>query len=588
MEALSNLPPGAPMMLGGLLLLLPWLRGRALTVASFGLAVASYLHFLALPSDLTITASIFGLDLVPVRLDALSRVWGHIFHIAAVLSCLYALHVEDRQQQAAGLIYAGAAIGAVFAGDLATLFVWWEVTAVASLVLIVAPEPGNADRDPRTAFRVGMRYLLIQVLSGVLLLAGLLLRLADGAAAGDDPPLAFGQLFSGDLLQADLSTWLIFLAFGIKAAFPLLHNWLQDAYPKATHTGSVFLSAFTTKMAIYALARGFAGTEALVWIGVVMTAFPIFYAVLENDLRRVLSYSLNNQLGFMCVGIGIGSELALAGAAAHAFAHILYKSLLFQSVGAVLYRVGTAKATELGGLYKSMPWTTGFCIVGSMSISAFPLTSGFVTKSMILSAAAYEHRTVVFLALLFASAGVLDHSGIKIPYFAFFAHDSGLRPREAPWHMLVAMGVTAALCLLIGCLPGTFYGWILPFDVHYEPYTTLHSLTQYQLLFFAILAFVALNKLGIYPHERRSTNIDFDWTYRRLAPAALGPLTRSVSRAWHGAIAAGMRRVRTVIDGAHDLFVPAGVIGRTWTVGQIVLWIMTLTAGYLILEFLRR
>ncbi|MDZ7736906.1 MAG: proton-conducting transporter membrane subunit, partial [Gammaproteobacteria bacterium] len=90
--------------------------------------------------------------------------------------------------------------------------------------------------------------------------------------------------------------------FGIKAAFPFLHNWLQDAYPAASPSGTVVLSAFTTKLAIYALARGYAGTEILIPIGALMTAFPIFYAVIENDLRRVLAYSLNNQLGFMVVG----------------------------------------------------------------------------------------------------------------------------------------------------------------------------------------------------------------------------------------------------------------------------------------------
>ena len=271
-------------------------------------------------------------------------------------------------------------------------------------------------------------------------------------------------------------TLLIFIAFGIKCAFPLLHNWLQDAYPEATVTGTVILSAFTTKLAVYALARGYAGTEVLIWIGAIMTAFPIFFAVIENDLRKVLSYSLNNQLGFMVVGVGIGTELALNGTAAHAFSHILYKALLFMAMGAVLYRVKTIKASELGGLYKSMPWTTVFCIIGSMSISAFPLFSGFISKSMILTAAAAEHYTLVWLVLLLASAGVMDHSGIKIPFFAFFAHDSGKRCEEAPKHMLWAMGITAFLCIAIGVYPDALYS-ILPYPVDYSPYTTTHVIT---------------------------------------------------------------------------------------------------------------
>ena len=275
--------------------------------------------------------------------------------------------------------------------------------------------------------------------------------------------------------------WLIFLAFGIKCAFPFLHNWLQDAYPEASPTGTVFLSAFTTKLAVYGLARGFAGEDILIWIGALMTAFPIFYAVIENDLRRVLAYSLNNQLGFMVVGIGIGTELALNGTVAHAFAHILYKALLFMSMGAVLYRVGTVKGSELGGLYKSMPWTAAFCIVGAASISAFPLFSGFVSKSLIMSAAASDGLLFIWFVLLFASAGVFHHSGIKIPYFAFFAHDSGKRCKEAPLPMLLAMGTTAVLCVGIGVWPEPLYA-LLPHPVDYVPYTTAHVVTQLQLL----------------------------------------------------------------------------------------------------------
>ena len=305
------------------------------------------------------------------------------------------------------MIYAGSAIGAVFAGDLVTLFIFWEGIAVASVFLIWAARTERA-------YRAGMRYLVMHVGSGVLLLAGVLIHYRQTGS------LAFGALG----LDSP-GTVLIFLAFGIKCAFPLLHNWLQDAYPEATVTGTVLLSSFTTKVAVYALARGFAGTEILVPIGATMTAFPIFYAVIENDLRRVLAYSLNNQLGFMVVGIGLGTELALNGAVAHAFADILFKGLLFMSMGAVLFRVGTAKGSELGGLYKSMPWTTGFCMVGAASISAFPLFSGFVTKSMVIAAAMDQGYFWTWIVLLFASAGVFHHAGIKIPYFAFFAHDSG-------------------------------------------------------------------------------------------------------------------------------------------------------------------
>lgn len=455
--------------------------------------------------------SIFGLDLTTYRLDKLAFVWALIFHIAAFIGALYAFHLKDTVQQVAALLYQGAAIGAVLAGDLLTLFIWWEITAIASVFLIWA-------RRTERAYRAGMRYLIIQIGSGVILLTGVLMYLHDT-----------GNLAFNNLGLTSVATWFIFVAFGIKCAFPLLHNWLQDAYPEATVTGTVILSAFTTKLAVYALARGYAGTEILIWIGAIMTAFPIFFAVIENDLRKVLSYSLNNQLGFMVVGIGIGTEMALNGTAAHAFSHILYKALLFMSMGAVLYRVKTIKASELGGLYKSMPWTTVFCIIGSMSISAFPLFSGFISKSMILTAVAIEHHTVIWLILLLASAGVMDHSGIKIPFFAFFAHDSGKRCEEAPPHMLWAMGIAAFLCIAIGVYPDTLYS-ILPYPVDYAPYTATHVITQLQLLMFSALAFTVLFLAGLYPPEIRSINLDTDWLYRKVATSVLNPVRTGVAK----------------------------------------------------------
>jgi len=461
---------------------------------------------------------LFNLQLTTYRLDKLAFVWALIFHIAAFIGALYAFHLKDATQQTAGLLYQGAAIGAVLAGDLLTLFIWWEITAIASVFLIWA-------RKTDRAYRAGMRYLMIQIGSGVILLTGLLIHFHQT-----------GSLEFGHLGLTSVATWLIFIAFGIKCAFPLLHNWLQDAYPEATVTGTVILSAFTTKLAVYALARGYAGTEILIWIGATMTAFPIFFAVIENDLRKVLSYSLNNQLGFMVVGVGIGTEMALNGTAAHAFSHILYKALLFMAMGAVLYRVKTIKASELGGLYKSMPWTTVFCIIGSLSISAFPLFSGFISKSMIITAVAIEHHIFVWLVLCLASAGVMDHSGIKIPFFAFFAHDSGKRCEEAPKHMLWAMGIAAFLCIAIGVYPQALYS-ILPYPVDYAPYTTTHVITQLQLLLFSALAFVFLFKTGLYPPEVKSVNLDTDWFYRVGAASVLLPLTRLAASTTEGLFA---------------------------------------------------
>ena len=479
---IGELSPGLVLIVGALVV--PLLSGRLRAVYMLALPVVAFAYLLTLPHGEFGQVRLFNLTLITLRVDKLSLLFGYVFLIALLLGVIYSLHVRDTMQHVAGLIYAGSALGAVFAGDLVTLFIFWEMIAIASVFLIWAARTERA-------YRAGMRYAVIHVGSGVLLLAGVLLHYRQTGSLAFD---TLGLVSPG--------TVMIFLAFGIKCAFPLLHNWLQDAYPEATVTGTVLLSAFTTKVAVYALARGYAGTEILVLIGAAMTAFPIFYAVIENDLRRVLAYSLNNQLGFMVVGIGIGTELALNGAVAHAFADILFKSLLFMSMGAVLYRTGRMNGSDLGGLYKSMPKTTALCIVGAASISAFPLFSGFVSKSMVMVAALDGGYEWVWLALLFASAGVFHHAGIKIPFFAFFAHDSGLRVKEAPVPMLIAMTIAAAICIFNGVYPWLLYD-MLPFPVAYEPYTWAHILTQCQLLFFSALAFIWLKLYRLYPPSDR-------------------------------------------------------------------------------------
>ena len=548
-------------------ILCPLLGPRWRALLLLGTPIIGLLVILSFGMGNHAVVSVLGFELTFLRIDKLSFIFSIIFSIAAFLSGLYAWHVRDTVQQIATLAYAGSAIGGVFAGDLITLFLWWEGTAVASVFLIWA-------RRTPAAYSTGMRYLIIQVLSGVLLLAGLLVHYHDTGS------IAFEHLG-----LVSTGTFLIFLSFGIKCAFPLMHNWLQDAYPAATITGTVVLSAFTTKMAVYALARGYAGTEVLIYIGAVMTLFPIFFAEIENDLRRVLAYSLNNQLGFMVVGVGIGTELSLNGTAAHAFCHILYKSLLFMSVGAVLYRTGTSKASELGGLYKSMPVTMVCCLIGAASISAFPLFSGFVSKSLILDASASNGYYLVWLALLIASAGVLSHSGIKIPYFTFFAHDSGKRPAEAPIHMRIAMIITATACVVIGVFPGLLYS-LLPFETDYQPYTFDHVLVQMQLLIFALLAFLFLMKTGVHPPEVRATNIDSDVIYRKAIPSILPVLVTGIVALNASARRLALSAVSAASGSLEKVAKPGSPLARGWSVASMMFIVVLLMVAVFVANLL--
>jgi len=570
-SSLQNLPPGTIMVVGAIFLVF---LGRQLAGwGALALSVTSLMLFWNTPLGVYGSIELFGNSLDMIRIDKMSFLFGLIFHLAAIMSTIYALHVDDVKQHISGIIYAGGAIGACCAGDLITLFVFWELTAISSVFLIWAT---GTDRS----YRAGMRYLIIQVASGVLLLSGAIMRFVETGS------LSFGAM--GEFGVIGIESWsgkLILLAFGIKCAFPLLHNWLQDSYPKATATGTVFLSAFTTKLAVYSLARGFAGTELLIWIGCVMTLFPILFAVIENDLRKVLAYSLNNQLGFMVVGIGIGTELALNGTAAHAFCHIIYKALLFMSMGAVLHRVGTTKATELGGLHKSMPFTTVFCCIGAGSISGFPLLSGFISKSMIITAAAEQHLFPVWVVLLIASAGVMEHSGIKIPFFAFFAHDSGKRVKEAPWNMLIAMAMASALCIGLGI----GYPWLyhlLPNEAHYEPYTAAHVITQFQLLLFAALAFVVLMKTNLYPAEIRAENLDTDWTYRKLLPKLIGWGGAAIAIADRSMRGGFLRYLNRLLKQLSRWFGETGLMGRPWTTGTMAVWATLILGLCLLLYYL--
>jgi multicomponent Na+:H+ antiporter subunit D len=450
-----------------------------------------------------------GQAVVVARVDKLSIVFAAVFTIMALIGMVYALHLERAGQHVAAFIYMGSALGVVFAGDYLTLFLFWEGMAFASAYLVFAQ--GGAP-----AIGAGFRYLMVHVTGGLVLLGGIVLY---ARATGS---LLFGPV-DGALGPA---AWLILAGFMLNAAVPPLNAWLTDAYPEATVTGAVFMSAFTTKTAVYVLARGFPGTELLVWFGTAMAIYGVIYAVLENDCRRLLAYHIVSQVGYMVAGIGIGTELALNGATSHAFAHILYKALLFMGAGAVIYVTGRRKLTELGGLYAAMPLTVALYMVGAFAISAFPFFSGFVTKSMVVAAAGQDHRALVVLLLTMASSGTFLHTGLKLPYYMFFGKGSGLAAREPPRNMLIAMGMAAVLCIAIGVFPGPLYA-LLPYPVDFEPYTGQHVTESLGILMFTALGFVLFLK-ALDPEN--TISLDTDWFYRKGARAfmwlARNPLAR--------------------------------------------------------------
>jgi multicomponent Na+:H+ antiporter subunit D len=483
----------ALLLIGGALPI-PFLKGPVRTLYLLLIPALAILAVLTMQPGTYGAGRFIGQDILVARVDKLSIVFATIFAIMALIGTVYALHVRAAGQHVAAFVYVGSALGVVFAGDYLTLFLFWEAMAFASAYLVFAQ--GGA-----RAIGAGFRYLMVHITGGLALLGGILLH---GLAAGS---LLFGPLGG----EASAGAFLILAGFMLNAAVPPLNAWLTDAYPEATVTGAVFMSAFTTKTAVYVLARAFPGTELLVWLGTAMALYGVVYAVLENDCRRLLAYHIVSQVGYMVAGIGIGTEMAVNGAASHAFAHILYKALLFMGAGAVIYATGRRKLTELGGLFRTMPLTMALYMVGAFAISAFPFFSGFVTKSMVVAAAGQDHRALVMLALTMASSGTFLHTGLKLPYFMFLGPDRGLAAQEPPRNMLVAMAMAAALCIAIGVFPGPLYA-LLPHPVDFEPYTGAHVTESLGLLLFTALGFVLF--LGALQPEN-TISLDTDWFYRK-------------------------------------------------------------------------
>ena len=558
MTAISVIPPGLPLLLGALLLPLCTVRLRTLLVLGLPLLVLALVW--QLPAGTVLTLDFLGYELAPVSDSRTGRLFATVFAIMAFAGGLFGLNHMRVPELSAALLSAGSAISIAFAGDLVTLLVFWEALALASTLLVwSARTPQSRD--------AGLRYLVLHLFGGVLLLSGIIGHIA-----------ATGSVAFTAMALDSPAHWLILGGFLINAGAPPLSAWLPDAYPEASPGGMVALSAFTTKTAVFVLLTGFPGADILIGFGLYMVFYGIIYALLENDMRRILAYSIVNQVGFMIVGIGIGTELSLNGAAAHAFTHIIYKALLLMSAGSVLYMTGKRKCTDLGGLFQSMPLTAICGIIGALAISSFPLTSGFISKSMISQAAADQHLAMVWFLLVAASAGVFLHAGIKFPWFVFFQKDSGLRPPDPPLNMRLAMILFAFLCIALGAWPAPLYA-LLPHPVDYVPYTYAHVVTMLQLLLFSGLAFFIM-----LPYLKRTLTItlDWDWLYRWLAPRVIDQATRVVDR-WHRHRSIDMLRHIGHFFGRLFLYHgPQGILARTWATGSMVLWVVILLGIYLV------
>lgn len=558
------LPPALILLAGALLT--PLTRGHLRTAVILAAPLATLWAIWLVPDGVSATFTFIDYQVEPVEGSALRRLFATIFAIMSFGGGLYAFRHARTAELAAAQAYAAGAVGVCFSGDLITMFIWWEMMAIFSSVVVWC----GGTSDSKAA---GIRYAIMHLLGGIILKVGI-----DGIA------VQTGSVDMQPMLATDFATWMVLIGILINAAAPPVSAWLADAYPEASPTGSVFLSAFTTKTAVLALILLFPGEPVLIGVGLFMVMYGILYALLENDARRILAYSIVNQVGFMVCAIGIGTQLALNGAAAHAFAHIIYKALLFMSAGVVVYRTGKSKCTDLGGLFRTMPLTTICGIIGALAISGFPLTSGFTTKTMISQAAANESLVLVYMLLAAASAGVFLHAGIKFPWFVFFQKDSGLRPKDAPWNMAAAMVLFSAICLLIGIFPDTFYQ-LLPYSLEYKAYSASKVVFYLQLLLFSGLAFFLLLPLM---QRTLTISLDTDWIWRvalNRAATAIAAVTGAV----HGKLGqltdkslAALKWRAEARFGERLESARAGVFARAWTIGTTALWIAVLLTAYVL------
>ncbi len=474
--------------------LMPFLKQQRLRQAVLvAVPLAAWYLITVLPARFG-TLDYLGLQLAAGRVDSLSYVFLHVFVIMSLIGSVYSLHVRNPCEHAAAFLYVAGALGVTLSGDYVTLFVFWELMAFSSVLLVWL-------RGTSRSRSAGFRYILVHTAGGLVLLAGIVLKYS---ITGD---LSFQRIVPEVM---GLPDYLIMTGFMLNAAVPPIHAWLPDAYPEATVTGAVFLCAYTTKTAVYTLARAFPGHEALAVLGAVMAVYGVVYAVIENDARRILAYHIVSQVGYMVCGIGIGTALSVNGACAHAYAHIIYKALLFMGAGAVLQMTGRSRLSELGGLYRYMPAALVFTVIGGISISGFPLTSGFVSKSMVIAAAGESHRMVLYLMLSAASVGTFLSVGIKLPWAVWYGRDAACAAKDPPWNMCLAMGMAAFFCFFLGCCPEYLYR-MLPAAVHYRPYSAYHLSETLQLLGCTALGFYLLRKKLV---PVPGLNLDIDLLYR--------------------------------------------------------------------------
>ncbi|WP_335999486.1 Na(+)/H(+) antiporter subunit D [Halorientalis halophila] len=539
------LPPFVPVVLAALALpVVGKYLGRGPAHALGILATAVVVPYVWLvPEGAHLPTLLFGFDAVLFNVDVFSRLMGLIFGFIGAAAVAYSWASDaDAVQTAFALSYVGTSLGAVFGGDWLTLIFFWELMAVTS-TLLVWYYGGEA-------VRAAFRYALLHGIGGTLLLGAVIWHFAEVGS------FLFSAAEGG--MAGPVAPVLAALGMGVNVGFVGLHAWLPDTYPRPHVAASVFLCVFTTKTGVYGLFRAFPeGELAVAYMGGAMAVFGASMALLQNDMRRLLSYHIQSQVGYMVAGVGIAGHLATAGAFGHVFNHILYKSLLFMTVGVVIYRTGQESLKKVGGLGRQMPITAITFFVAALSIAGFPGFNGFVSKGMVIVAAHYKHYDLLWYLLLAGGVGTFL-SFIKLGYYAFIHGEYEGTVKDASLGQSVPMVAVAGLCILFGLYPPALYE-ILPgiTEVHgldavlggteFHPFSFSHLIEGVALAAAGVIGFVLLktplSRVGKIPDVDRLYNPGALYGTRGLV-VGVTELYAAVDRAAVGLTRATIRLVR--------------------------------------------
>ncbi len=534
---MDSVPPALLMLAAAAVVpLLPGAARPWVVVAAPAIVLVQLMVWLEPESTRTIGWLVLELTLLAV--DDVNEVWATVFALVGVGGGLFGLHLRDRWQQTAILAYGGSALGVLFAGDLLTLIAFWESMAVASTVLILQ---GGRPRS----HGAGQRYFYVHIVGGSLLLAGILWHF------GETGSLAIEHVDSG------AAAWLMFAGVAVNAALVPVHAWLSDAYPEASAAGMVFLGAFTTKTAVYVMLRMFDGWDILLAAGPAMAVYAAVFALMENDIRRLLAYHIISSVGFMVTAVGLGTAAGAASVADQVFTHVLWQAAMVMSAGAVLHATGATKLTDLGGLAAPLRWVLAAYLAGALSISVFPLLAGLEASHLYTEHAAGADLRWAATLLYAASVGTVLAVAVKLPYYAFFApaRDSATATTRVPWGMYAAMGAAAVLSIAVGVLPGAAPK-VFGLHLEHPEYTTTTIVSGLQVLALsAIGAWLFLPKLA----RRDTVTLDADWVYRKagrpFSALVLQPLEGAFTAS--EAAAAWTARVTTRLIATPEL-------GRAW------------------------